>query len=201
MLGSAGEVSRDCPLRPTRLLGGLPAPYRFLGIGALRRRHYAGAWAVPNAATSPATPRQACSMSSSASIWAGCWPTALPACAASVVHLRPAAVLLQGPGVLSELRGAPDDRARRAPGAGRGGAGSPRSWTWAALMRRAFDLGVLRCPRCAGRMQLIATIEDPAVIQRIRAHLGFPGTRDDPQPPCSMTAAGPEQPTLPGVTV
>jgi hypothetical protein len=64
-----------------------------------------------------------------------------------------------------------------------------------------FALDVLRCPRCAGRMQLIATIEDPAVIQRILAHLGLPGTRDDPQPPCSATAAGTEQPTLPGVTV
>jgi hypothetical protein len=36
-------------------------------------------------------------------------------------------------------------------------------------------------------MQLIATIEDPVVIQRILAHLGPPGTRDDPQPPWSMT--------------
>ena len=68
-------------------------------------------------------------------------------------------------------------------------------------MRRAFDPDVLRCPRCAGRMQLIATIEDPAVIQRILAHLGLPGTRDDPQLPWSMTAAGAEQPTLPGVPV
>ena len=68
----------------------------------------------------------------------------------------------------------------RAPGpsaaaaeAGRGRAGSPRCWTWALLMRRAFDLDVLRCPRCAGRMQLIATIDDPAVIQEILAHLGY----------------------------
>ena len=49
-------------------------------------------------------------------------------------------------------------------GAGRGSADRPRYWTWAALMRRAFDLEVLRCPRCAGRMQLMATIDDPAVI-------------------------------------
>jgi hypothetical protein len=47
-------------------------------------------------------------------------------------------------------------------------------------MRRAFDLDILRCPRCAGRMPLIATIEDPAVIQRILAHLGLPGTRQGP---------------------
>jgi hypothetical protein len=43
--------------------------------------------------------------------------------------------------------------------------------------------------------------EDPAVIQRILGRLGLPDTWDDPQPPCSMTAAGAEQPTLPGVTV
>ena len=67
-------------------------------------------------------------------------------------------------------------------------------------MRRAFDLDVLRRPRCAERMQLIATIEDPAVIQRILAHLGLPGTRDGPQPPCSMTDEGAEQLALPGVT-
>jgi hypothetical protein len=48
------------------------------------------------------------------------------------------------------------------------GAERRRHWTWAALMRRAFDLDVLRCPRCAGRMQLIATIDDPAIIQSRR---------------------------------
>jgi hypothetical protein len=85
--------------------------------------------------------------------------------------------------------------------AGRGRPGSPRSWTWAALMRRAFDLDVLRCPRCAGRMQLIATIEDPAVIQRILAHLGLPGTREGPQPAWSKMEPGAEQLALPGLTV
>jgi Putative transposase len=80
------------------------------------------------------------------------------------------------------------------------GAPRPRYWTWALLMRRAFDLDVLRCPRCAGRMQLIATIDDPAMIQRILAHLGLPGAREDPQAPLPLTAAGVEQPALPGVT-
>jgi hypothetical protein len=61
--------------------------------------------------------------------------------------------------------------------AGRGRAGSPRYWTWAALMRRAFGLDVLLCPHWAGRMQLIVTIDDPAVIQKILAHLGLPGAR------------------------
>jgi len=37
--------------------------------------------------------------------------------------------------------------------------------------RRSFDLDVLACPRCGGRMRLIATIHDPSVIRRILAHL------------------------------
>jgi len=48
-------------------------------------------------------------------------------------------------------------------------------------------------------MQLIATIEDPAVIQRILAHLGLPGLREGPSP-WSMTEVGGEQLALPGVT-
>jgi len=42
----------------------------------------------------------------------------------------------------------------RDPRAAGEGASGPRYWTWALLMRRAFDLAVLRGPRCAGRMQL-----------------------------------------------
>ena len=41
------------------------------------------------------------------------------------------------------------------------------------LMQRAFEADVLSCPRCGGRMTVLATIEDPAVIQRILTHLGL----------------------------
>ena len=40
-------------------------------------------------------------------------------------------------------------------------------WRWADLMRRAFDLDVLACPRCGGRLRLIATVEDPEAIRAI----------------------------------
>ncbi|HEV2054777.1 MAG TPA: transposase [Methylomirabilota bacterium] len=110
------------------------------------------------------------------------------------------------PEVVAYRRAESDGATGPSAAAGRAGPGGwggerPRYWTWAALMRRAFDLDVLRCPRCAGRMQLIATIDDPAVIQKILARLGLPGTREDPRPPLPLTAAGAEQPTLPGVTV
>jgi hypothetical protein len=50
-------------------------------------------------------------------------------------------------------------------------------------------------------MPLIATIDDHAVIQKILAHLGLPGAREDQRPPVPLTAAAAEQPTLPGMTV
>ncbi len=61
--------------------------------------------------------------------------------------------------------------------------GQPRYGAWADLMRRGFDLDVLACPRCGGRMRLLATIEDPQVIRQILAHLGLPrGPRPQPTP-------------------
>jgi hypothetical protein len=46
-------------------------------------------------------------------------------------------------------------------------------------------------------MELIATIDDPAVIHRILAHLGLPGARDGPKPACSVSPLRDDQPTLP----
>ena len=59
----------------------------------------------------------------------------------------------------------------------------PRHWAWAHLMRHAFDLDVLACPRCGGRLRLVATVEDPHVIRQILAHLGFPAQVPHPDPP------------------
>jgi hypothetical protein len=46
------------------------------------------------------------------------------------------------------------------------------AWTWAALMHRVFALDVLACPRCGGRLQVIAIVQDPAVVQALLAHGG-----------------------------
>src|SRR5207247_4891736 len=56
----------------------------------------------------------------------------------------------------------------------------PRDWKWADLMRRVFDLDVLACPRCGGRMSVIATIEAADVLRKILGHLGLP--TDPPAP-------------------
>jgi hypothetical protein len=56
----------------------------------------------------------------------------------------------------------------------------PRYRSWAELMRQAFETDVLACPKCGGRMILLATITDPAVIRRILTHLG--SSLDDGEP-------------------
>ena len=66
---------------------------------------------------------------------------------------------------------------RSTPGA------SPRHWAWAHLMRHAFDLDVLACPRCGGRLRLVATVDDPRVIREILASLRRPAEGADRAPP------------------
>jgi Putative transposase len=68
---------------------------------------------------------------------------------------------------------------------------APRAWTWAALMHRAFAVDVLTCAHCGGRLRLIATLHDPAVIRKILAHpaLCHSGQSPGPAPPASGAAA------------
>src|SRR5207249_6990482 len=57
----------------------------------------------------------------------------------------------------------------------------PRPYTsWADLLRRTFEIDILACPECGGRLRFLATIEDLAVGRRILSHLGIP--RACPQP-------------------
>jgi len=46
--------------------------------------------------------------------------------------------------------------------------------SWACLLKRVFDIGIERCPRCGGHLKIIAAIVDPQVIVQILAHLGLP---------------------------
>jgi len=57
--------------------------------------------------------------------------------------------------------------------------------------RRAFAIDVLACGHCGGRLRLIATLHDPAVIRKILAHLGLAhsGQSPGPAPPESGAAA------------
>jgi hypothetical protein len=52
----------------------------------------------------------------------------------------------------------------------------------AELMRRTFGFDVLACPRCGGRLRLVALIEHAPVVQRILRHLGLPTEVPEPRP-------------------
>ncbi len=41
------------------------------------------------------------------------------------------------------------------------------------MMHATAEIDVLSCPECGGRLRLLATIEDPAVIRKILSHLGI----------------------------
>lgn len=59
-------------------------------------------------------------------------------------------------------------------------------------MRRTFGFDVLACPRCGGRLRLIALIEYASVIQRILRHVGLPAEIPEPRaaraPPLPLAA-------------
>jgi hypothetical protein len=55
-----------------------------------------------------------------------------------------------------------------------------------------FAIDILACPDCGGRLRLLATIEDRAVVETILTHLGLPV--DPPHPSPARTPAW-----LPGV--
>jgi hypothetical protein len=45
------------------------------------------------------------------------------------------------------------------------------SITWAKRLKRVFNIEIETCSECGGDVKIIASIEDPAVIQKILAHL------------------------------
>jgi hypothetical protein len=47
--------------------------------------------------------------------------------------------------------------------------------TWAQRLKRVFAIEIQTCRRCGGKLRVIASIEEPTVIERILDHLG----RDD----------------------
>jgi hypothetical protein len=86
--------------------------------------------------------------------------------------------------VVAHGRGAADAHRAEPPGAGDAAARvtpTPNA-SWATLMRRAFGFDVLSCPRCGGRLRLLALITQAAVIERILAHIGASTAIPRPRP-------------------
>lgn len=47
--------------------------------------------------------------------------------------------------------------------------------TWAQCLKRVFDIDIETCSECGGDVRIIVSIEDPAVIRTILAHLDKKG--------------------------
>jgi hypothetical protein len=58
-----------------------------------------------------------------------------------------------------------------------------RTLTWAQRLKRVFAIEIETCRRCGGRLRVIASIEQPAVIERILKHLGCDAESLDPAHP------------------
>jgi hypothetical protein len=43
--------------------------------------------------------------------------------------------------------------------------------TWAQRLKRVFNIDIETCGQCGGAVKIIASIEDPLVIQKILSHL------------------------------
>jgi len=47
------------------------------------------------------------------------------------------------------------------------------SMTWTQRLKRAFAIEIDKCDKCGGRVKIIASIDDPEVIEKILKHLGL----------------------------
>jgi len=66
---------------------------------------------------------------------------------------------------------------------------------WAVLLKRVFMTDALTCPKCQGRMKILAAITKPAAIRKILDHLGISN-----EAPCRTAARPPPQAELSGTT-
>ncbi len=63
------------------------------------------------------------------------------------------------------------------------------SMTWARRLQRVFGIDIEQCARCGGRLQVIASIEAPELIERILAHRQERGAQGAP-----VASLGPRAP-------
>lgn len=55
---------------------------------------------------------------------------------------------------------------------------TPRSRSWARLMRRIFEVDPLLCPQCRVEMRIVSVIQEFAVVDRLLAHFRRIGGND-----------------------
>ena len=101
---------------------------------------------------------------------------------------------------------APDSASAEATGADKAGIAESREiditeiqrgsrLPWALLLKRVFMTDALTCPKCQGRMKILAAITKPDAIRKILDHLGIPS-----EPPRCTAARSPPQAELSGTS-
>ena len=68
----------------------------------------------------------------------------------------------------------PGEQCAHAQDSERGKVRRRRNYTWAELMKRVWAVDVLECPRCLGRMRLVAAIHAEEALHRMLECLGLP---------------------------
>ena len=65
--------------------------------------------------------------------------------------------------------------------------------SWAACVRKVFEVDPVRCAKCGGEMKLVAVVLDDGELNRILAHEGWPvewpKTKPSRSPPTRATSA------------
>jgi hypothetical protein len=59
---------------------------------------------------------------------------------------------------------------------------------WATLLRRSFEVDVLECTKCSGRLRVVGFVTDAALVRNVLARLGMPT-----QAPCAARARDPTE--------
>ena len=65
-----------------------------------------------------------------------------------------------------------------------------RAMSWAQRLKRVFAIDIETCRQCGGKLRVIASIEEPAVIERILDHLGHTAEPVDPAHPSRAPPQG-----------
>ena len=50
------------------------------------------------------------------------------------------------------------------------------------MIRKVYEVEPMICPRCGGRMKVVAFLTEPAVVDRIIRHLGLTFAAEKPPP-------------------
>jgi hypothetical protein len=87
------------------------------------------------------------------------------------------------------------ERGARCPGGNAEAPPAHAAMRWAQRLKRVFAIEIERCVSCGGRLEVIASIEEAALIERILEHLRQRAQED--QAPLPLGARAPPPPPLP----